>query len=302
MKNIRKVGLIFLSLLLMNGCSNRGTMGRNELKGDQLSIGIIQYQENQQALDMKKGFVDSLRNSGLLDNPVTIDNKVLKDNGTIESLIVERFLDQGVDLIYAIMPKENSIIFDATKLSNLPVVYVSEKFLTLDHSNVTGVVYELALAKQFQLIKSLLPSVQTIGIFQETDAQMDKVAFENGFILQNINEELEEEEIKAECLFIGQQVENLDEALTKAKELKLPIFGMDQANLEHYVAIEVVNDYEVGKQAGELAYELLVNGMSFDELPVEESKGSEILVNKKESEKFDIKIPLEIAKRIKIDQ
>lgn len=285
----------------MNGCSNRGTMGRNELKGDQLSIGIIQYQENQQALDMKKGFVDSLRNSGLLDNPVTIDNKVLKDNGTIESLIVERFLDQGVDLIYAIMPKENSIIFDATKLSNLPVVYVSEKFLTLDHSNVTGVVYELTLAKQFQLIKSLLPSVQTIGIFQETDAQMDKVAFENGFILQNINEELEEEEIKAECLFIGQQVENLDEALTKAKELKLPIFGMDQANLEHYVAIEVVNDYEVGKQAGELAYELLVNGMSFDELPVEESKGSEVLVNKKESEKFDIKIPLEIAKRIKID-
>lgn len=285
----------------MNGCSNRGTMGRNELKGDQLSIGIIQYQENQQALDMKKGFVDSLRSSGLLDNPVTIDNKVLKDNGTIESLIVERFLDQGVDLIYAIMPKENSIIFDATKLSNLPVVYVSEKFLTLDHSNVTGVVYELTLAKQFQLIKSLLPSVQTIGIFQETDAQMDKVAFENGFILQNINEELEEEEIKAECLFIGQQVENLDEALTKAKELKLPIFGMDQANLEHYVAIEVVNDYEVGKQAGELAYELLVNGMSFDELPVEESKGSEILVNKKESEKFDIKIPLEIAKRIKID-
>lgn len=286
----------------MNGCSNRGTMGRNELKGDQLSIGIIQYQENQQALDMKKGFVDSLRNSGLLDNPVIIDNKVLKDNGTIESLIVERFLDQGVDLVYAIMPKENSNIFEATKLSNLPVVYVSEKFLTLDHSNVTGVVYELTLAKQFQLIKSLLPSVQTIGIFQETDAQMDKVAFEYGFILQNINEELEEEEIKAECLFIGQQVENLDEALTKAKELKLPIFGMDQANLEHYVAIEVVNDYEVGKQAGELAYELLVNGMSFDELPVEESKGSEILVNKKESEKFDIKIPLEIAKRIKIDQ
>lgn len=299
------MALLSFTLLMLNGCSQRGTIGRNDIKGDQLTIGIVQYQENQQAVDLKRGFVDYLREKGL-NNKITIDNKVLKENGAIEGVVIERYLDHRFDLIYAILPDESAMLFEATSESDLPVIYTGKT--EIDHSNeqVSGIIIEVPLSKQFQLMSSLLPNARTLGVYQnETEPkhyeELEKVAFEYGFMIQNLSEDVKADEMNADCIFIGKSVGNIEELYEKARLLELPMFGVDQAHRHQLVAIEVVNDFEIGRQSGELAYELMVNGTPFDELPIAISQTSEVLLNKELAEKFEINVPLDIAKRVKVE-
>lgn len=145
---------------------------RFEAAGDRHSIGIIQYVEHQALDASREGFLAALAANGYLDGEsIDVDYQNAQGDASNLSTISDRFVGRKVDLVLAIAtPAAQSI---ASKTTEIPILgtaitdYVVARLVdSVEHpgGNISGTTDMNPVKEQIDLIVTLVPDVQTVGL------------------------------------------------------------------------------------------------------------------------------------------
>ncbi|HHY06392.1 MAG TPA: ABC transporter substrate-binding protein, partial [Clostridia bacterium] len=173
----RGLSLILLFLLLfLTGCGSKvdpDTM--NALEEKVFKVGVTQYVAHP-ALDLdRQGFLDQMKEEGFIEGEnVVFDIKNSQGDPNLAKTIADKFVADKVDAILAITTPSSQAAAQATKGSNIPVVFIavsdaigSGLITELEQptaTNLTGVYSADPVEQQMDLIREIQPSAQRIGV------------------------------------------------------------------------------------------------------------------------------------------
>lgn len=291
-------------------------------KKDQLfTIGIVQTASHPALDTVREGFVAAIQ--GAVGD--TIDCVVRNGQGSISSIhtIAQQFhAKQDIDALFAIatpaaqaavsVEKEKPIVIAAVSLSP----QLSD---ILSASNVCGISDMIDVGKEVEAMRGLLSeAVKTVGILYCT-AEVNSTAMAQKMVV-----ELEgvgyipvlvgvtsEADIEPAILSAARKVDAFlaptDNIVANAIQLIVdlvnkvnkPLIVSDNMLVKHGALMaRGVDYYESGKQAGEVALQVLFHNQKPRDLPIVQANNKEIFVNKKVLDNFGFTISDAIAQDV----
>ncbi|MBQ7939292.1 MAG: ABC transporter substrate-binding protein [Clostridia bacterium] len=287
------------------------------------NIGICQLAEHDALDAATRGFQDYLTEK--LGEKVSFDLKVAQGELTNCTTIVSNFVAADVDLIMGNATNAVKAAREAT--DKIPVVgtsvtdYVSSGIVASDEkpgANVTGVSDGNPVSVQVELMKTLCPAVKTVGIVycsgeENSQIQADeaKAAFEAAGYTVKLYTVADSNEIQAvvtkACTevdgfyeptdnLIAANVSAMSNITTPAK--KPVICGEEGMCKAGFLATYSISYYEIGRRAGEMAYEILVNGKNPGDIPIFhfDAASLNLIINAENAAEMGITIPDSLKK------
>lgn len=307
----KKLSVLIIALfLVLTGC------GQNNNSNEVIQIGITQIVEHPSLDDIRQGIVDALNENDFREGEkINIEFKNAQGNMENTQLIAKSF--DKKDLVVAISTPSAQAAFN--NLKNIPIVFsgvTDPKSAGLIGTNITGVSDMTPIRKQLELLKTLMPNAKRVGIIynsSELNSEVQvNIAKEEA---EKLGLELEISSItntNEMALALDKVLRNVDVLYThvdntlassyplivkKSKELNIPIIGaVDDFVKQGALATEGINNYKVGYQTGHMIASIL-NGEDISNMPFETLKETELIINKKVAEKYNIALPDEIKER-----
>lgn len=306
---MKKTILIVIAIIV--GCI---ALFATKKSNDKIQIGIVQNAATDEMLSIIDGFKEVMAESGL-DYEIEIQNASGDTN--VANSIAKNMLDRNVDLIFSmgtiitqgtVSAIENKIPVVAAPLSDFVAGGI---FVDKDNSskeNVTGVTDVEDLDGIIELIKKVAPEAKKIGmVYSSKEANAVYIyddLFKNklkaqGFepkpvVIAESNEvPLAIDKAMKDCdVFVSFFTPTVspynDLIVSKAEEAGVPVIGSTKESVEQgFLGAVTLSYYEVGKTSAEKAIKIL-NGTSACDIPVENAKGTGIVLNKKAAERFKI--------------
>ncbi len=294
MKTSMKIASIFAAaamMLTMSGCN--GNSGN-----DTYTVGICQFQEHPALDEATKGFKDAL--SEKLGEKVKFEEKNASGESTNCTTICNGFVAQKVDLIMA--NATGALQAAATATEEIPIVATSitDYATALDIKewsgktgfNVTGTADLAPIGEQEKMLKEMFPDAKKVGILYcsaEPNSKYQANLFEEALTADGIEFKeyaaADSNEIRivastaaAECdvLYIPTDntiASNTEVVRNEAVPAKKPIIAGEEGICAGCgVATLSISYYEIGYKAGEMAYEILVNGADPASMDIEYAK------------------------------
>lgn len=277
--------LLASSMLAFTGCGNTAD--------DVYNVGIVQLVQHD-ALDLAtEGFKAALVEK--LGEKVVFDYQNASGDAMTCSTIADKFVTNNVDLIMANATPAVQAAREAT--ATIPIVgtsvtdYAASELVASNEApggNVTGVSDMNAVTNQMQLVKTFAPTAKNVGIIYCSAEDNSKLQFEEakktfeadgytvkGYAVADVNELIAVVEAAVkENEVIYEPTDNLVAAnMEVLKNAAVPagvpiICGEESMCKAGGVASYSVNYYDVGYEAGLMAYEILVNGANPAEMPI----------------------------------
>ena len=289
MKNTKKIlclALAALMLVCMAACT--GTTSEETTKGadDAYVVGICQLVQHSALDEATQGFKDALTQK--LGDKVTFDYQNASGENTNCTTICTKFASDKVDLIMA--NATGALAAAAAATESIPVVgtsitdYASALGITdwtgATGFNVTGASDLAPLDQQANVVKELCPDAKTVGIIycsteSNSKYQADTITphFEALGLEVKVYTFVDSNDIisvttqaSTECDVIytptDNQVASNAEAINNVLEpAGIPLVAGDTGTCEKAgIALVGINYYDIGFVAGEMAYEILING------------------------------------------
>lgn len=273
------------------------------------TIGISQLLEHPSLDQAREGFVDGLKELGL---NVEVDYSNAQGDTANTQIIAEKFVKDKVDMIYSIATLSTQSAKQATKETNVPVLFssvtdpvYSQIVESSDNiENVTGVTDKVEALEILKSVKDLKEDSKVIGIIYNTGES---------------NSEVQVEEVKVAAEVLGMTVEtvgittvnDIPQAVnTLAKKIDVMYIISDNivasaidlvANLcieKNIITLSTIesqaadgilmgnglNYYDLGKQVAEMAKKILVDGADIKDVHVEQPSNLNKVVNVKTME------------------
>lgn len=311
----------------LSGCSKDAANTNNDSgSDDKLVIGIVQHQEHPALDSSREGFLAKLKELGYDESKIDFQIKYAQGEASTDDLIVKQFVADKVDLIYAIATPAAQSAYNATMDTEIPVIFnavtdaVEAGIVQSNEKpggNVTGVSDAAPLEAQIKLIREMLPEAKTIGMLYNLGEvngkiQVDQVkalAPEYDFEVMDLGVSATTEIPTAaeqlsgsvDCFYniTDNMVVNATASVVdKANAKNLPVFAAEDGQMaQGLLASDSISYYSLGEQAGQIAYDILVNGKSPADIPVETAKDTTLILNQKVAEALGIEIPEELMKR-----
>lgn len=325
-KKLMKIGVVSLmAMALLTGCSNTNestTTVKTVTDEAKLKVGVVQIVEHPALDSARDGFVEALNEAGFEGKIDYIFQNAQGDMATAQ-IIAQGFVDDDVDMIYAIATPTAQAAYNATKEIPILVSAVTDPVAaglvnTMDApgTNVTGTSDMAPIDKQLELLADLGIETDTIGFIYNTSEKNSEIQ------LASLKEEADKLGIKVEIMGITSLTEleqGLDVLLDKVDVLytptdnmvasgihlvankamtkKVPMLG---AEVEHVKAGGLatcgIDYYELGKQTGHLAKRIL-DGEDIQSLAVEKANMPEITINKTTADTLGITISEELSEK-----
>lgn len=284
----------------------------NAQEGKKFKIGISQFAEHPALDDVRKGFEDELKSLGV-EADITYKNSQ-GDTG-VAGVIAQKFVSDKSDLIFGIA----TVSAQAAKQSTdrIPVLFSavtdpvnSQLVKTMDKvgGNVTGTTDATPMEKQLELFKKINPEIKRIGIIYNTSESNSEIQVANA---KEIGAKLGLE-IRAVGVNnindIPQAVNSLvskvdgfytitDNIVASAinlismasNERGLVTVGAEEAHVKGGILLtDGLSYYELGRQTGRMAKEILVDGKKPEDMPVETLANTTKVVNEKTMKKLKL--------------
>ncbi len=284
----------------------------NAQEGKKFKIGISQFAEHPALDDVRRGFEDELKSLGV-EADITYKNSQ-GDTG-VAGVIAQKFVSDKSDLIFGIA----TVSAQAAKQSTdrIPVLFSavtdpvnSQLVKTMDKvgGNVTGTTDATPMEKQLELFKKINPEIKRIGIIYNTSESNSEIQVANA---KEIGAKLGLE-IRAVGVNnindIPQAVNSLvskvdgfytitDNIVASAinlismasNERGLVTVGAEEAHVKGGILLtDGLSYYELGRQTGRMAKEILVDGKKPEDMPVETSANTTKVVNEKTMKKLKL--------------
>lgn len=320
-KFIKKVAAIALSAVMIGGCfagCSAGTESKDTTKDAEKTykVGICQLMKHTALDKATEGFQDALKEK--LGDKIEFDLQVAGEAKNCTP-IAEKFVSAKYDLIMANATPALSACY--TKTAEIPIVATSitnfATALNLDFDpegqsgvNVTGT-HDLApLSKQAEQITYFFPDVKKVGIFyctaeanskyqadgmkellEKQNIQVTYYTFKDTTDLQSV---ITKAAADSEVLYIptdNTAANNCDVIKNICDEAKTPIIAgeTDIAKNSGAVATYSIDFYDIGYQAGLMAYEILAEGKNPAEMNIKAPEKITAQYNKDAVEKYNLK-------------
>lgn len=284
----------------------------NAQEGKKFKIGISQFAEHPALDDVRRGFEDELKSLGV-EADITYKNSQ-GDTG-VAGVIAQKFVSDKSDLIFGIA----TVSAQAAKQSTdrIPVLFSavtdpvnSQLVKTMDKvgGNVTGTTDATPMEKQLELFKKINPEIKRIGIIYNTSESNSEIQVANA---KEIGAKLGLE-IRAVGVnnindipqAVNSLVSKVDGFYTitdnivasainlismAANERGLVTVGAEEAHVKGGILLtDGLSYYELGRQTGRMAKEILVDGKKPEDMPVEALANTTKVVNEKTMKKLKL--------------
>ncbi|WP_422487077.1 ABC transporter substrate-binding protein [Gudongella sp. DL1XJH-153] len=300
--NLFKIISVIISMVILSGCAATGGTG-GDAEEAKFVIGINQLAEHPALDAAREGFVEALEEAG-----VDVEIKYQNAQGDIPTslAIAQGFVKDEVDIIYAIATPAAQSSKQAT--SDIPVLFsavtdpvASELVESMESpgANVTGASDATPMKEQLSMFKQLDPSFEKIGILFNTSesnseiqvARAKEFAQELGLEIvavgiSNINDIPQAmdsmiDDIDGFYAITDNMVASAIAIVAdKLNSASIPSVGAEGSLVEGGLLVSNgISYFELGKQAGEMARKILVDGISPAEIPAEQAKETTAVFN-----------------------
>jgi len=291
-------------------------------KAKTLKIGVIQLVEHP-ALDASyQGFVDALAAAGYVDGQnITIDYQNAQGEQANCVTIAQKFVNDRCDLILAIATPAAQAVANLTKKIPILVTAVTDpesaklvKSNAKPGTNVSGTSDLTPCAAQIELLTKLFPSAKTVGMLycsneQNSFFQIDlakKACDAKGlkyvdFTVSNSNEiqqVVQSAAGKVDVLY--SPTDNMIAAGMAtvgqvSKQIKVPVIvGEEGMCNQGGVATYGLNYYELGKQTGAMAVDILKNGKKPADMPIQYLSNCDLIINEEMCAALGVTVPADL--------
>ena len=291
--------LLAVSMFSFVGCQSTA---------DTYKVGIVQLVQHDALDQATEGFKAALTEK--LGDKVVFDYQNASGDAATCSTIVDKFVTNNVDLIMANATPAVQAAKEAT--ATIPIVgtsvtdYASSNLVASNDApggNVTGASDMNGVANQMDLIKTFAPDAKIVGIVYCSAEDNSKLQFEEakgvfeadgytvkGYAVADVNELMAVVDTAvAECDVFYEPTDNLLAAnIEVLKNAAVPagkvvICGEESMCKAGGVASYSINYYDVGYEAGLMAYEILVNGANPAEMPIKQFTSDELTLIQNEA-------------------
>nr|WP_314045638.1 ABC transporter substrate-binding protein [uncultured Leptotrichia sp.] len=316
--------LLSLMTLMILSCGNGNTS--QEKKSDSAStggskkyrIGITQIVAHPALDSAREGFKAAFKEAGI---DADFDEKNANGEAATANLIANSFVSSKVDLIYSIATSTAQAAAQST--NTIPVVFsaiTDPESAGILKNNVTGVSDRVDIKQQLQLLLKLDSKIKKVGVIYNSSEQNSKVQVDD---LKAAAKELGVEVVE-KSVIQASEIPQAADALTresdaiylptdnlvasvvnlltdKATAAKKIVFGAESAHVKGGALItQGIDYYEMGKQAGKIAIDILKNGKKPSEIKYQRMSLNDIVVNGKTMAALGITLPEDIKSKAKI--
>jgi hypothetical protein len=310
--------------LMILSCGNGNTS--QEKKSDSAStggskkyrIGITQIVAHPALDSAREGFKAAFKEAGI---DADFDEKNANGEAATANLIANSFVSSKVDLIYSIATSTAQAAAQST--NTIPVVFsaiTDPESAGILKNNVTGVSDRVDIKQQLQLLLKLDSKIKKVGVIYNSSEQNSKVQVDD---LKAAAKELGVEVVE-KSVIQASEIPQAADALTresdaiylptdnlvasvvnlltdKATAAKKIVFGAESAHVKGGALItQGIDYYEMGKQAGKIAIDILKNGKKPSEIKYQRMSLNDIVVNGKTMTALGITLPEDIKSKAKI--
>ncbi len=324
-----KKAAVFMAVLALTGLTGCG--GAKEEKATDGSkvakVAIVQLVEHAALDAANQGFVAGLAEKGFeAGKNVSFDQQNAQADQSNLQTIAQRFMTNKPDVICAIATPAAQTMANAT--STIPIVgtaitdYESARLVKSSENpgtNVTGTTDMNPIDKQIELIKTLVPQVQTIGVIynsSEVNSQLQvEIAKKEAATLglktieatvstvNDIQQAAQSLIGKVEAIYVPTDNTVASAMPTLAiitNEAKIPVIcGEDNVVKAGALATVGINYYKLGVTTGHMAAKILKGEAKPAEMPIEKQGNYELAINLDLAKKLGIVVPEAIKKNVK---
>lgn len=314
---MKKVISIILSAalicLVFAGCSNGGN------ESDKYTIGICQLVQHDALDAATEGFVAALKDK--LGDKVEFDKQNASGEANNCATIVNKFVSDGVDLIMANATPSLQAAYNATPDIPIVATSITDYATALDMDvkdwtgktgiNVTGTADLAPLDRQAAMIKELIPTAKNVGIiYCSAEANSKFQAVEVDKYLKDLGISSKEypfadtndvasvvTKAVSECDVLYAPTDNTVASNGKlindiAEPAGVPLIAGEEGICKVCgIATLSITYYDIGYSAGEMAYDILVNGKNPADMDIKYSDKLQKKFDKARCDKFKITVP-----------
>ena len=325
---MRKLSYLLCIMVLFSliSCGNKEENKEAETKTEtaqtegakKYKIGITQIVSHPALDQSREGFKDALKEAGL---DVEYDEQNAQGDITIANTIANKFVTDKVDLIFSIATPTTQAAVNAT--GSIPIVFTAvtdPEAAGLIKPNVTGSSDRVDnVAEQLDVLKELNPNATTIGVLYNSSEQnsvtqvelIKKVAAEKGIKVEEqavtavseLTQALDNLLSKADALYIPTDnlvVSNMPVVVERANAAKKIVIATDEGSVTNgALYTKGIDFYELGKEAGKLAAQILKDGKSPSDLEIVTLKPTNLVFNKKTMEAIGVTLPEKLKNEVK---
>lgn len=277
----------------------------NAQEGKKFKIGISQFAEHPALDDVRKGFEDELKSLGI-NADITYKNSQ-GDTG-VAGVIAQKFVSDKSDLIFGIA----TVSAQAAKQStdNIPVLFSavtdpvnSQLVKAMDKvgGNVTGTTDATPMEKQLGLFQKINPKIKKVGVIYNTSESNSEIQVANAKEI-GVKLGLEIRAVGVNNIndipqAVNSMISKVDGFYTitdnivasainlismAANERGMVTVGAEEAHVKGGILLtDGLSYYELGRQTGRMAKEILVDGKKPEDMPVETLANTTKVVNEK---------------------
>ena len=299
MKKVLAAGLTaVMAMSLMVGCGSK----KDDSSSKTYNLGIIQFAEHGSLDNCRKGFLKGLESEGIKEGEnLKITYKNSQADTATDNQIASNFASKKLDMICAIATPSAQSAYNATKDSDIPVVYTAVTspkaagFVDKEGKNVGNITgtSDLVLAdKQLKLIRQMMPKAKNVGIFYSTNEAnskagieaYEKVADKYGFkiITQGITASADMP-MAADSL-----LKKVDCIGSEVEQVKLGC-----------VACVGIDFVKLGKQTGKMAAKILKGEEKAKDMKFETFNNGDVIINTAAAKKINMTISKDVQKQAK---
>ena len=322
---MKKLLILASTLMLMVlSCGNSGSESKSSgnagTGSKKYRIGITQIVSHPALDSAREGFKAAFKEAGI---NAEFDEKNANGETTNSNLIANNFVSSKEDLIFAIATNAAQSVSQAT--NDIPVVFAAitdPQSAGILKNNVTGVSDRMDVKQQLELLKKIAPNTKNVGVIYNSSEQNSKIQVED---LKKAAKELGLNIVEKSVVQANEIPQAVDNLVREADTIYLPtdnlvasvvslitdkataakkiVFGAEAAHVKGGALItQGVSYYEIGKEAGKMAIEILKNGKKPSEIKFKTMPLSEIEVNKKTLAALGISLPEDVKSKAKMIQ
>ena len=318
--------LILMSALALTilSCGNSGSGSKSSdgasTGSKKYRIGITQIASHPALDSAREGFKDAFKEAGIQTD---FDEKNANGETANANLIANNFVSSKEDLIFAIATNAAQPAAQAT--NDIPVVFAAitdPQSAGILKDNVTGVSDRMDVKQQLELLLKLDSKIKTVGVLYNSSEQNSKVQVED---LKNAAKELGINIVEKSIVQANEIPQAVDNLVRETDAIYLPtdnlvasvvslitdkatvakkiVFGGEAAHVKGGALItQGVSYYEIGKEAGKMAIEILKNGKKPAEIQFKTMPLNEIVVNGNTLKTLGISLPEDVKAKAQIVQ
>ncbi|TRW27038.1 ABC transporter substrate-binding protein [Criibacterium bergeronii] len=286
------IALLLSSVALLSACSASGETKQDAAKANEpqkIKIGITQIMEHPALDKARESFIEKLKTDG-------IDAEIIYKNSqgdfSVANTIAQSFMDEKVDLIYAISTPSAQAAKQVT--SDVPIVFsaVTDPVQSeLEAENITGASDKAPMKTQLELFNKLDKNIKKIGIVYSTSEsnsqiqvkQAKEIANELGLEIvdvgvNNINDLPQGIDAmlgKSDAVYmitdnlVANSLQLLTSKTNKAKKILISSYVIDNPESAKSILLSSGVSYtQFGEKAAEMAEKILKDKVSPSSIPV----------------------------------